>query len=879
MNNKTMADIQSDSSTGDCRDETAFPDFSAGIKSSYITDTSVVFDIREYIGADYPRTLCFFDIERHGLLSKKISKAIINGQEVPFQVSERNGIVGVFIKLPKYGHVRIEFTLKDENPGSIMRKDQRWSRTEKGVLLNTSTGAVRLPDFGITKFDMPIESLNVPAPVQYLIGQSGERLGRGYIDTYERMVSMGCSLLEDGPLWTTIKVCYKFDNNSKFEFECTAADGEEFLRIRERSDCGPKARWVMMFDKKSGFLPDSISLADHTLFYQKHRMDYFSDRLHARLYPWTQGTQIAALREGVLIHSNGSPDCVGWFVRTEREWDGFKNTFVEFYERRFDTENLRTRGGETIGDTYSWLPPDVKVNNTSDVSAFCAEAMLLEGNREYGIIIGRRSDWCTPDPVPEHTLEWYEGPALTDEWEAVRSPLRRIIQFQGLCSVDMVKDWILHEKIPEKDGLDSSHPAMENAYNTTITSLLFDKRRNAIAIVREMYNTLHVLSTGYVMGRGPGGTNPVTLRAVFPLAILFREMMLLDCIPEYFPEESSELPSLKERLVAMLLFLGYLTGRRSFYPGEFTMAPMSDPRSSEPTCLGMPNQNFFTDVFCTSGGIALIFDKHEASQSWLKRANEMLSLQLDVFSDPESGVWEESHTYFHHVLRTLAPFALEQRGRVSTFPHIVDWFKDERFAKLSKAVFHFVTPRDPNAGDKRMMATLGDHRMELNWHTYNALAIGFAEVDETLASNLAWMSVENGWEGKPAVPQQAPELKSHLVSGLGAVFRLCHKDRGESMVVLRAGNTWGHYNCDELEVLYYSGGEPVIVEAGYGNPKTFSKVGPEGHSIMHPVDFVPAFYLSRANRGLIEEFVPDGEGGMQIMSAGRPVAFMHPQAG
>ena len=106
----------------------------------------------------------------------------------------------------------------------------------------------------------------------------------------------------------------------------------------------------------------------------------------------------------------------------------------------------------------------------------------------------------------------------------------------------------------------------------------------------------------------------MTLRAVFPLAILFREMMLLDCIPEYFRRKSSELPSLKERLVAMLLFLGYLTGRRSVYPGEFTMAPMSDRVHQSRRVLESPNQNFFTDVFCTSGGIALIFDKHEASQ-------------------------------------------------------------------------------------------------------------------------------------------------------------------------------------------------------------------------------------------------------------------------
>ena len=37
------------------------------------------------------------------------------------------------------------------------------------------------------------------------------------------------------------------------------------------------------------------------------------------------------------------------------------------------------------------------------------------------------------------------------------------------------------------------------------------------------------------------------------------------------------------------------------------MLPMADPRSSEPTCLGMPNMNFLTDVYACSGGIATVF--------------------------------------------------------------------------------------------------------------------------------------------------------------------------------------------------------------------------------------------------------------------------------
>lgn len=840
--------------------------------------------VYERLGADFPRTLCHFDVASHDLSPGAIQKALVNGREVPFQVSARRGAAGVFISLPKYGRATIEFVSREKPCASATNGKKRWSQSADGLLLRTANGAVCLPVPGETIFDPPADSLSVPAPIMQLVGQNGTRMGKAWIDTYERVVALTCEILEDGPLWTTVRIRYRFDNQSMFEFECTAADGEDFVRIREKTTCGPKSRWILMLDKASGMLPDGIDLADHTLFYQPRRLDYFADRLHARLYPWTQGTQIAALSEGIGVHDAKTDNYVAWFARTNDNWDGFKNTFVEFHERRLNPRNLRTRGGETAGDTFSWLPPDAKGTKTSDIGAFCAEAMLMEGSREYAILIGKRRDWHAPDPVPEHVLEWYKGPALTDEWNTVRSPLRRIIQFQGLLSLDIVKDWDLIGNIATAGALDHAHPAMQDNYGKTVAPLPTGTKANASVIATEMRNTLAVLATGYVMGRGPGGTNPVTLRVVFPLGVLLREMVARNVLPARLGDEAEGMPPLFERLAAMLLFLAHLLNRRSSYPGEYTMAPMCDPRSSEPTCLGMPNQNFFTDVYCAAGGVAMLFPEHPRVSDWLARANRMLALQLDTFSDPKSGVWEESHTYFHHVLRTLAPFALEQRGLPPSSPLApvrVNWFRDERFIRLCRAVFHFVTPRDPNANGKRMMATLGDHRMELDRHTYNALAVGFAESEPTLAANLVWMSLENGWSGNPVVKPIPPRLESHEVSGLGAVLRGRASDAGggESMVVLRAGNTWGHHNCDELELLYYAGGEPVIVEAGYGAPKTYSKVGPDGHSIMHPADFIPAFYLSRANRGLIDAFESDLPAGRQHMSASRPVAFMHPSAG
>ena len=855
---------------------------------------TATFRLAERLGVSWPRTLCRFDVASRGLDPAGIRSARVNGESVPFQIAS-DGRVGLFLALPAWSRATVAFSTAGSGGSGGPPPDR---------LASLWLGPALLPPLGTTRFDPPADSLAVPAPIRRLRTADGREIGRGWLDTYERVVSLSCEVAETGPLWTTVRVRYAFDTGAVFSFEATAADGEDFLRIREEAWLGPKARWVFALDAASGLLPDGLDLADHTLYHAPRALHYLSDRLHARLYPWTQGSQIAALREGFVAHSAATGDAVGWFARTDPEWDGFKGAFIELRERRLDPARPRSRGGETAGDSFSYLPPDYpRPADTAAVPALCAEAFLTGGTRAYGLFVGARAAWHCPDPVPPHDLEWYQGPARLAEWSAARSPLRARLQHQGLLSLDLAKDWQLALP-PGGSGASPARLAPGGSGGTPgrlaaggsgggaprslsipadlpadLRPLLADPRANAAALCRRLRDDLAVLAGGYVAARGPGGTNPVTLRCAFPYARLFAELRRLGAVPRRLPDDPAGLPPLGERLAASLLFLAHLCARRSFYPGEFTMLPMADPRSSEPTCLGMPNMNFLTDVYACSGGIACVFPDHPAAPAWLARANRLLGLQLDVYSDPRSGSWEESHTYFNHVLRTLAPFALAQRN--APLPGATDWFADPRFARLARAALAFVTPRDPNAGGRRMMATLGDHRMELGWHTGALLASGFAAHRATrrLARHLAWLSKENGWQGALPIAPLHPPLESLRVDGLGAVLRLGGSggpppDRlAESMLLLRAGYQWGHHNDDELEVLYWAFGEPVLCEAGYGAPKTFAKIGASGHSTLHPRDFDAAFYLSRATRGRIVEFAPG------VLAGERLVAFRQPPPG
>ena len=83
---------------------------------------------------------------------------------------------------------------------------------------------------------------------------------------------------------------------------------------------------------------------------------------------------------------------------------------------------------------------------------------------------------------------------------------------------------------------------------------------------------------------------------------------------------------------------------------------------------------------------------------------------------PESGLWEESHTYYHHVLHTVLPTFLRRRA-----DGVDDEFANPAFQKLVGAEIHQITPRDACFGGCRHVVIFGDHGVEVElyrdlWH-------------------------------------------------------------------------------------------------------------------------------------------------------------------
>jgi hypothetical protein len=114
------------------------------------------------------------------------------------------------------------------------------------------------------------------------------------------------------------------------------------------------------------------------------------------------------------------------------------------------------------------------------------------------------------------------------------------------------------------------------------------------------------------------------------------------------------------------------------------MLPPTEVNSFDPTMRGMANQNFYTDVIAIFGTIGLLFPNHPEADQWVADFITDFERQLTVHVYP-SGVWEESHTYWQHVLFTVLPVIkmLKERGRHDFSPTRVCKKRSARFTNKS----------------------------------------------------------------------------------------------------------------------------------------------------------------------------------------------------
>lgn len=652
--------------------------------------------------------------------------------------------------------------------------------------------------------------------------------GRSHLDTRSNRCLWRGELLEDG----TVRAVYRFsaELGSGRSWACTITldAGVDFARVEEASAAGPADQAVWTFSDAS--LPRELLLLDAGSAHRVVRPHWHHDQPYARLWGWTQCSQ---LREDGVGLAMADGTVIGCVVLDGGSWSGGAVNSLECWARRLRHGDPATRRG---------LPAGMKADSTA-VDAIpargaavctpvcCLEASIERGRRCWALVAAPRSAVDPADAAAQHPGHFECVPRDIDAYRVGQGLLRRIWIQHGLLplqrQIGMVLAW--PDDLPSQAACRWPHAALGDQHDfRTITA------GDPLTWIRD-YLAARVL--GLWHGSGAAYSNVVVGRPIAPAMAVFEHLT----------------PSLdaatRERLRARFAMLAYLNADEGFYAGDATMRPLGDPDGSEPYLQGMANQNFFTDALVIPGTFGEVFPAHPQAAAWRAWAARMWERQLEFHVYPESGLWEESHTYYHHVLNTVWPWLLRRRDEGHG-----DGFADERLRALVGSAVTMATPRDARLGGLRLVAPIGDHGPDpagYRW-LYHRCAEAVAAHDPVLAGRLGWLHRECG--GIADGPITAPAWRPSLLRGLGAFLRGRDARGRDDLLLLRCGGAWAHHHNDDGALLLYANDRGLVGDCCGGEyPETAGrKFAADGHSRWTPDGAGALNVLWRFARGWIQ---------------------------
>lgn len=772
-------------------------------------------------------------------------KDLMTGRMFPVQVSRTD---------PSRFHVMLEVEPFQElhwipEPGVLPALAESCKVAERTGVYCISNGKVELEVE--SDRDRILHSSFPAGPIRRFRRERYPWRGGCYLEGAGKPLSFECGVLETGPLRSVLKWRLDFEHSGFYEVLITLDAGQTFVRLEERFACGTHSQLVWDFANED--LPVRVRLLDHTEGYRPVIPNLHMDNRLARLAAWTQGSQLFDLSDGFGLCFKAG-DEAGFVSLEGGAWTGAQLNHMELWMRRQWPADPATRRG---------LPPETKADSNPSPEAIRArgdsicgphvtvEGWLRGGSRRFALVMTGRREWgydpeaamrALPDPF-NRRLSPGSSAFMCQFKELAGSPgqyhLRKLHTQRGLMALqpllEMSFEW--PEVAGRKPAFGWPHPSIAGHHGA---DCLGNDRAEADAMLD--YLKTRVLAFWNVSGAG--ATNPVSGRRI--AGELFRFEYLQD---------RAVLTSEEWRYGrALLAFLVYLYSSDNFYPANPPMQSMSDPDSFEPTLGGLSNQNFYTDAINGAGIAAQIFPGHPMAENWRALFGRMFRRQLDYHVFPESGVWEESHTYYHHVLLTVLPTLLRRRA-----DGVDDFFADPVFQKLAGYAIKLVTPPDVMFGGHRHIAPLGDHAPEGSppWRyrsLYEQLAGCFSSCAPLLAGNLAWLCRECGAKIPAGIPVVAPPWNNEYIQGLGYFFRGRATGEDDELFILRCGAAWGHHHHDDGSLQFYARGRAWITDAACGNAtkRGSDKFEASGHSRWAPKGFRPLNSLWRFNRGWIE---------------------------
>lgn len=687
-------------------------------------------------------------------------------------------------------------------------------------------------------------TFDAPGPIRRLRLGEGPWRGNSFFETRQPVRRVSSTVLESGPLRIVTEFRAEIGDSQFYTARLTFDAGLDFVRIEEDFNAGSGDQIV--WDFTGADLPEEIHLTDNKGGFATLPLSYFVERRMARMSNWTQCSQLPNISDGYVVTFPKSDDAVGYVTLQGGDWNGNALNFLEAWTRRWLPSDPASRrlvpwdakaDGSPSPERISCRPANVCEEH------FSVEGWIGRGHRCFALLVAakpslRAADW---DQTP--ALGHFDTQPDRANYRKKQSLPRRIHTQHGIFpladQLALCWSWPV-EKAPDRI-VNGPAPWETQDGHGSRKSLPIPERITAIM------NFLEARVAGFWDGSGSSYTNPVVIRVLASTHLPAWEW--LEARGHLTPEQSR-----KGR--AWLVFLAQLFSSDHYYPGAASMG-MGDPdKQMEPTIGGMANQNFLTDCFNLPGFAAQVLYSHPQAAFWREHFTRLWKRQLEYHVYPESGLWEESHTYYQHVLITVVP-TLERRRDDG----VDNGFADPAFHLVVSSLPRMFSPQDSCFG-KRYVVPLGDHGVDLkNLHQtlYRDLAVNLAKTAPALAAQLAWCYQESG--GKEVLPVKPVALpwRSEYIRGLGYFFR-ARDSRGESLMVFRNGTAWAHHNQDDGSIQFIGAGRSWIVDSAFSNTQenNHRKHGADGHSRWLPRDLQMANIHFRFNRGWITRHQTEG---------------------
>jgi hypothetical protein len=701
---------------------------------------------------------------------------------------------------------------------------------------------------GNQRFGQPRQEL-VLGPVRRMRENQGPWRGQTFFDTANMPVREHAEWLEKGPLRSIYHYRIEFEAGGFYDVEVTVDAALDFARFRETFK-GAAADQIV-WDFVGPDLPERLSLLDSTAGHTKRWIHYHMDQRHARLWCWNQFSQLHDLSDGFAMHFTGSDDVVALVSLEGGKWYGNALNHLEAWTRRWQSADPTTRRlpADTKADSFPGIDSIPARGKSLNEPHFTLEGWLRQGERRFALVFStgariapkEEGDGMTAGEGNSISLGHFEHIPRRDLYSLVQGRLRKINiqhgQFPLQDQLSLAFEWSLEDSF--KAG---SAPLSEAQQLALDVAHVHHKRssENDPDGIKLIDDFLAARVYGFWEGSGSAYTNCVVSRGVGPNMLHFESIV----------KEGKLSPEQTTRWRAWFSFLAHLYHTDNFYIGASTMEGTDSPNSVEPTIAGMANQNFYTDIIALPAFAAQAFPGHPAAAAWRDKFLTNWHRQLEYHMFPKSGIWEESHTYYQHVIATVLPLFLRRKADGTR-----DDFADANFQKLVAGAIPQMTPPNAVVDGLRHIVPFGDHDANpKNYRfVYRETARAFAPHAPELAGNLAWVLGEMKGGEVPGVPAQAPKLASGYLEGLGYFFRGNDGAGSESLLALRSGMAWGHHHNDDGSIQFYARGRALIVDAASSNPQVRGerKVISAGHSRVAVDGVEPMSIFWRFNRGWI----------------------------